>query len=94
MLFPSPADAEFAAVISRLAYCNPFLPERIEFERDALGPEFVDADIVWNITQDWEGNRPNITKLRQRVEQVAADRGSGWWTGRNRPRRNCGSTRT
>src|SRR3712207_5094780 len=43
MLFSSPADAAFALTISRLAYCNPFLPERIEHERDALGPEFVDA---------------------------------------------------
>jgi transcriptional regulator with AAA-type ATPase domain len=71
MLFPSPADAAFAGTISRLAYCNPFLPERIEYEREALGAEFVDADVVWNVTQDWEGTRPNIASLRQRVEQVA-----------------------
>src|SRR4051794_23659554 len=71
MLFPTPADAAFAATISNLAYCNPFLPERIEHERQALGLEFVEADVVWNVTQDWEGNRPNIAKLQHLTEQVA-----------------------
>lgn len=72
MLFPNPADAAFAATISNLVYCNPFLPERIEYERQALEQEFVDADVVWNVTQDWEGNRPNIAKLQHRTEQAAA----------------------
>src|SRR3954464_11717393 len=72
MIFPSPADAAFAATISQLAYCNPFLPERIDFERQALGDEFVEADTVWNVTQDWEGNRPNIRTLQERVENVAS----------------------
>src|SRR3954452_21328278 len=72
MLFASDADAEFARTIAKLAYCNPFLPERIEHEREALGEQFVDADVVWNVTQDWEGNRPNIARLQKRTEQVAA----------------------
>src|SRR5687768_14422908 len=41
--FDSPAEAQFAHTISDVAYCNPFLPERIEYERVALGEEFVDA---------------------------------------------------
>jgi hypothetical protein len=72
MLFASDADAAFARTIAKLAYCNPFLPERIEHEREALGEEFVEADVVWNVTQDWEGNRPNIARLQKRTEQVAA----------------------
>src|SRR3954451_5239074 len=72
MIFAYDADAAFARTIAKLAYCNPFLPERIEPEREALGAEFVDADVVWNVTQDWEGNRPNIAKLQHRTEQVAA----------------------
>jgi transcriptional regulator with AAA-type ATPase domain len=63
-------DAAFAETISRLAYCNPFLPERLEHERAALGPAFVDSDLVWNVAQDWDGDRPNIEALRKRVEQV------------------------
>jgi transcriptional regulator with AAA-type ATPase domain len=73
MLFATAAEAEFAATVSRLAYCNPFVPERIEQERVALGSDFVDADLVWNVAQDWDGSRPNIHKLRERVEQTASD---------------------
>jgi len=73
MLFATTAEAEFAAAVSRLAYCNPFVPERIEQERVALGTDFVDADLVWNVAQDWDGSRPNIHKLRDRVERMASD---------------------
>ena len=38
--------------ISRLAYCNPFLPEQIACEREALGSNFSEADAVWNISPD------------------------------------------
>src|SRR5438874_13671892 len=71
MLFDSPADAELAETISKLAFCNPFLPERIELERTALGPAFVEVDTVWNVAKDWEGNRPNIGALQQKVESLA-----------------------
>jgi transcriptional regulator with AAA-type ATPase domain len=73
MLFVTAAEQEFAAAVSRLAYCNPFIPERIEEEHVALGDDFVDADLVWNVTQDWDGSRPNIHKLRDRVETLASD---------------------
>ncbi len=33
-------DLHLAETISRLDYCNPFLAERLELEREALGPEF------------------------------------------------------
>jgi hypothetical protein len=56
--------------MSWLAYCNPFLPERIEFEREALGEEFASGDAVWNVASDWEGNRPNIQRLRERSESI------------------------
>jgi transcriptional regulator with AAA-type ATPase domain len=72
MLFESPADLEFTQAISRLAYCNPFLPERIECERAALAEQFVNVDVVWNVATDWEGNRPNIGRLQQRTEEVSA----------------------
>ncbi|HWE96949.1 MAG TPA: sigma 54-interacting transcriptional regulator [Tepidisphaeraceae bacterium] len=71
MLFESASDLGFANAISGLAFCNPFLPERIESEREALGNAFVDSDVVWNVSQDWEGNRPNINLLSERAERVA-----------------------
>ena len=32
-----PADRGLVEAVSQLVYCNPFLPERIEFEQAALG---------------------------------------------------------
>ena len=48
MLFAEEADRTFAAALQRLTYCNPFVPERIECEREALGPEHVSPDKVWH----------------------------------------------
>ena len=45
-LFASEEDRRFVDALARLVTCNPFLPERIEFERLALGKEFVPVDEV------------------------------------------------
>ena len=70
MLFDSTDELQFAEAASRLAFCNPFLPERIECERAALGEAFVVSDAVWSIATDLEGNRPNIGRLQVRVERA------------------------
>lgn len=57
---------------SRLTLCNPFLPERIEYERQVLGQAFVKAEAVWSVTAMRRGSRPNISKLHHRAEQLAA----------------------
>ena len=54
----SAAEREFAQALSRLAYCNPFLPERIAAERAALGGDFSDRDRVWNVRVDRESCTP------------------------------------
>lgn len=77
MLFGTAADTRSAETIARLAHCNPFLTERIDHERAALGEDFDDSTSVWNVTQDWEGNRPNIGRLKSLTERllvVARDR--------------------
>lgn len=71
MLFESPAELQTAQAISRLAFCNHFLPERIEYERAILGDEFADTDGVWSLAKDWDGTRPNIERIKQKVEQFA-----------------------
>jgi len=42
--------AEFAVAdtVARLLDCNPFLAERVELERHALGPAFVPTGPVWH----------------------------------------------
>jgi transcriptional regulator with AAA-type ATPase domain len=64
-------DRVLAEAISRLAYCNPFLPERIECERQALGTEFVSGGTLWHVSGQPQP-APNVHALRQRAETLAA----------------------
>ncbi len=66
-LFTDRERRVFAAV-SRLAYANPFLPERKEFERAALGRDYVDAGPVWSASvSDPDAPSPNVTRLHARL---------------------------
>ena len=67
------SEHNFVEAVSRLAYCNPFLPERIANERQALGPEFVETGEVWHVGSDLDGRNPNVPKLNLRVEALAED---------------------
>jgi transcriptional regulator with AAA-type ATPase domain len=67
----SASDRRFADCLSRLAYCNPFLPERIELEREALGDEFVDRDLVWSLRDDAPIETPNVVSLSRCAEEAA-----------------------
>jgi transcriptional regulator with AAA-type ATPase domain len=71
MLFQSTEDRQRATAISRLVYCNPFLPERMECEKEALGDEFIYSEAAWHFGADPFGTRPNLVVLQQRVEDVA-----------------------
>lgn len=55
--------------LSALARCNPFLPERIERERDALGAAFEPRNAVWSKSLDRDN--PNVAKLVAIAEPVA-----------------------
>ena len=63
-------ERALARTVSRLAYCNPFLPERIECEQQALGPEFVATGLVWH-ARDESLENPNVTQLNERVEALS-----------------------
>ena len=63
-------DLSFARAVSALSYCNPFLPERIDYEREALGDDFVETEAVWNIREALDDERPNLSILRGRVEAL------------------------
>src|SRR2546426_4503464 len=64
MAFLAGSDRTLAEAISRLAYCNPFLPERIECERQALGDAFVPGGTLWHATGNPEPP-PNVFWLRE-----------------------------
>ena len=70
-------ERRFAAAVSRVAYDNPFAPERIESERVALGSAFSPSGPVWTpdgahlSTQQFHRERPNVIALRDLSWQTA-----------------------
>ena len=44
MTFLNRKERAFLGAVSDLAHCNPFLPERIDLEREVLGPEFLEGE--------------------------------------------------
>ena len=66
----TPADRSIAIALSRLAYTNPFLPDRIQCEREVLGSDFDEHDAAWNIHPSDEDEYPNVARLVERMEVV------------------------
>jgi hypothetical protein len=67
----SSQERAFLQAVSKLAYCNPFLPERVALEREALGAEFVAGEPVWSMPVDDPSRvRANAWKLAARVEKL------------------------
>ncbi|MEM9596995.1 MAG: sigma 54-interacting transcriptional regulator [Acidobacteriota bacterium] len=62
-----------AAAIGQLAFCNPFLTERIELERTALGPAFVDLGSVWHRSEAFEPPNTNVVRLAERAKALAEE---------------------
>jgi DNA-binding NtrC family response regulator len=65
MLFDE-SEQTFAQAVARLAYGNPFLPERLEGERQALGEAFDPAGTLWQSPAEPEP-APNVVKISARV---------------------------
>jgi transcriptional regulator with AAA-type ATPase domain len=61
------SERDFAGAVSRLAYVNPFLPERIGAERQAIGGEHVPFDAVWHARADEIGENPNERRIAERA---------------------------
>ncbi|MFI5380111.1 MAG: sigma-54-dependent transcriptional regulator [Tepidisphaerales bacterium] len=74
----TPAERGFVEALAKLAHGNHFLPERIEFEREALGDDFIEKDLVWSVRPEvgrsrpnMAGERPNVLLLLERSQQLA-----------------------
>ncbi len=64
----SSAERRFLKATSSLGYSNPFLPERIEWERAALGREYLEAEPVWSVSvADPEADLPNIVRIQEKL---------------------------
>ncbi|HTS29381.1 MAG TPA: sigma 54-interacting transcriptional regulator [Bryobacteraceae bacterium] len=71
MPFLSASQRSLLKAVSQLGYCNPFLPERVELERAALGAEFVEGEPVWSFHVDNPGPRENHWRIQGRLEPAA-----------------------
>ena len=56
--------------VSRLAYANPFLPERVECERAVLGAGFVEGEPVWSYRAEHPGPRENVWRITARLDSL------------------------
>ncbi|MFA6959785.1 MAG: sigma 54-interacting transcriptional regulator [Opitutaceae bacterium] len=64
------SEREFFEGVARINETNPFLPERVEGERAALGGEFVEAGAEWNKLPPAESEHPNHVRLTERAGKV------------------------
>jgi sigma-54 specific flagellar transcriptional regulator A len=69
-LFTS-TDRRFLEAVKRVAFTNPFSPDRIELERDALGGDFEPGNsLVWSRRVDAEGHERNLQLLAARARAI------------------------
>ncbi len=74
MAFLNANERTFLRAVSRLGYSNPFLPERIEYEREVLGPDFREAEPVWSMrVADPDSPYVNILKITAKVERTVQE---------------------
>jgi transcriptional regulator with AAA-type ATPase domain len=65
------SDCRFAEALSRLVYCNPFLPERLSLQREALGASRLPQPVVWHKLTELDNN-PNLERLEKYARELAA----------------------
>lgn len=72
MAFLNSDELPLARAISQLTFCNPFVPQRMEFERAVLGDDYVASDTSWNFPTTGQVERPNETRAREKVSAFVA----------------------
>ncbi len=67
--FSTEADRHFARLITRVTLANPFLPERVRWEREALGLPPAEEMDSWQPGGEEGWNRPHVARL---IPMIAA----------------------
>ncbi len=64
-------ERAFLEAVSRTSYSNPFLPELVDYERQALGEDFVEEESVWSMrVADPDKPRANSWKIAERLHPL------------------------
>jgi hypothetical protein len=62
------SDLRFLEAVAGLGYANPFLPQRVEWERRALGDEMVEGEEIWTASAaDPTRARPNVWRIQDKL---------------------------
>jgi len=75
-------ERRLALALSRLSYCNPFLPERVAYEREILSDAFTETGAAWHKQQGDTAASPNLAGLTAHAQTLAD-------AGRDRLRGGC-----
>jgi transcriptional regulator with AAA-type ATPase domain len=71
MAFLSAANRSFLRAVSHLLYANPFLPEMVTFERQALRAEMIEEDPLWSASvSDPDRVRANTWLIMKRLSPL------------------------
>ena len=67
----SKADLAFSQTVADLSFSNPFLEERVQLEKQALGKDFdASTNPYWSLNFQDELERTNVIRLTERVFEV------------------------
>lgn len=62
------SDLQFLEAVAGLGYANPFLPQRVEWERRALAKEMVEGEEIWSASvADPARARPNVWRIQDKL---------------------------
>ena len=73
-----PSERALAEAVQGLGCCNPFLPDRIEWERRALGADFRAEGAEWNRLTPTAAAHPNLVLIERRVFDLVERTTAGW----------------
>jgi transcriptional regulator with AAA-type ATPase domain len=69
MAFLETSERTFLKSVSQFAYCNPFLPEHSVFEKEILGPDYLEGEPVWSQqVKDPQKPRENVWLIFKKLE--------------------------
>ena len=68
----NPSQKRFAEIVTQIINCNPFLPERIQLERELLGSDFVEPNANWNLHPSEHFQTVNLQLMHDKAEAILA----------------------
>ena len=71
--FLNETEQTLLRAMSHLAFCNPFLPERVKWEGEVLGKQFQDKGSVWSAYSQTREDIANLTAIERTAETLAVE---------------------